>query len=149
MKKLFSPFDWDACEARIRPVVISILCNCLIAGVRLPNTGKLANRYTQNIAGYICEMVRNRGNESKEAYKLACTINGEFEVLEDAEMIRDDWYEKFLRPAMQFILEDELRRCGVGNVEGVYIDDDEEAQPNGMYNAAYMRAFMENMSKNK
>lgn len=127
MKKLFTPFDWDNTVSRVTPRMEKFLQRNLSAGI--PNLHALAERYAENVASYIAELVRTRGQESRLAYHLVEAINGEISVLDTAGFFHAcGWYEDEFRPMVAGIIEDELRRCGIGAAVSCFFDDDEEEE---------------------
>lgn len=125
MYSLFGEFNWNDTEERITPRMDNFLRS--VAKVEFPKFDVLRDRFTANLVSYIELMVFHRGQESNVANDYAVDCEAEIGVLECAGLIQSDWIKHY-RAMVQYILFDELRRCGIGKVEGWFVDIDEEAE---------------------
>ena len=119
MYSLFSEFNWQKTEERVIPRVERFLIT--VATTQFPKFDTLRDRFTMNIVSYIEAMAYNHGQESKTAMGYAVDAEAEIGVLESAGFIRENWVDLY-RLMVQNILFDEMRRCGIGKVNGWFVE---------------------------
>lgn len=120
MKSLFQEFNYSETFSRVNEKMGAFLDREMVFTV--PRMDRIRVRFADNLVDYIEEMVRTRGQESKAALDDLEYATDEFSVLEEAGVIREGWYDRYFKMGSE-ILFDELRRCGIGKVEGSFVDE--------------------------
>ena len=125
MKKLFSLFNYEACNDRVSPIIQRVITDSLYPGISIPNVPRLTQDVVADVVDYIEELVRTHGQASGRAKLIISDAYTSFDTLDSAGIFREEWYSLFSL-AMRNIVEDELRRCGIGKTDSHFVDDGEE-----------------------
>ena len=116
MYELFAPFDWDKSENRARDFARDVFVSCKD---RIPKFDGFLSLIADYMTGYVSEVVRCRGQESKDALASLETCHTILEAYEVGGFLAEDSYDHFNEAMREFVF-DELRRCGIGKYRGFF-----------------------------